>query len=224
MISRRGPIKPGVRCNLTNIAGSFRDEYLIETRLCRRFHNQSHRAEVYTQIIEPVTKNEPEGVDDMLQFMKITLAAMTALTVTSLAACSSIDTAGSTITISASIESSGQASVSDQDILYGSVTAIDGDNIAIAVGTWNDAAAGASGSAGLLTLTGETLTLTVTGTTTYSIDALGSENTPSSVSFSDIATDSILKVTYDTETSEAVSIVILGGSESISDSTSETPA
>ena len=223
MISRRGPIKPGVRCNLTNIAGSFRDEYLIETRLCRRFHNLFHRAEVYTQIIGPV-KNEPEGVDDMLQFMKITLAAMTALTVTSLAACASNDTAGSTITISASIESSGQASVSDQDILYGSVTAIDGDNIAIAVGTWNDAAAGASGSAGLLTLTGETLTLTVTGTTTYSIDALGSENTPSSVSFSDIATDSILKVTYDTETSEAVSIVILGGSESISDSTSETPA
>ena len=160
----------------------------------------------------------------MLQFIRITLAAMTALTVTSLAACSSNDTAGSTITISASIESSGQASVSDQDILYGSVTATDGDNIAIAVGTWNDAAAGASGSTGLLTLTGETLTLTVTGTTTYSIDALGSENTPSSVSFSDIATDSILKVTYDTETSEAVSIVILGGSESISDSTSETPA
>lgn len=223
MISRRGPIKPGVRCNLTNIAGSFRDEYLIETRLCRRFHNQSHRAEVYTQIIEPV-KNEPEGVDGMLQFIRITLAAMTALTVTSLAACASNDTAGSTITISASIESSGQASVSDQDILYGSVTTTDGDNIAIAVGTWNDAAAGASGSTGLLTLTGETLTLTVTGTTTYSIDALGSENTPSSVSFSDIATDSILKVTYDTETSEAVSIVILGGSESISDSTSETPA
>ena len=222
MISRRGPIKPGVKCNLTNIAGSFRDEYLIETRLCRRFHNQSHRAEVYTQIIEPVTKNEPEGVDDMLQFIRITLAAMTALTVTSLAACSSNDTAGSTITISASIESSGQASVSDQEILYGSVTATDGDNIAIAVGTWNDAAA--SGSTGLLTLTGETLTLTVTGTTAYSSDALGSENTPSSVSFSDIATDSILKVTYDTKTSEAVSIVILGGSESISDSTSETPA
>lgn len=223
MISRRGPIKPDVKCTLTNIAGSFRDEYLSETRLCRRFHNLFHRAEVYTRIIEPV-KNVPEGVDGMLQFMKITLAAMTALTVTSLAACASNDTAGSTITISASIESSGQASVSDQDILYGSVTAIDGDNIAIAVGTWNDAAAGASGSTGLLTLTGETLTLTVTGTTTYSIDALGSENTPSSVSFSDIATDSILKVTYDTETSEAVSIIILGGSESISDSTSETPA
>ena len=196
---------------LKNISNSFRDEYHSETRLCRRFHDQFHKAEVYTRIIEPVTKNEPEGVDDMLQFMRITLAAMTALTVTSLASCSSIDTAGSTITISASIESSGQASVSDQDILYGSVTATDGDNIAIAVGTWNDAADSASGSTGLLTLSGETLTLTVTGTTTYSIDVLGSENTPSSVSFSDIATDSILKVTYDTETSEAVSIVILGG-------------
>lgn len=165
----------------------------------------------------------------MLRFVKITLAAVTALAVAGLAACSSVNTAaGSTISIAASVESSGQTS--EQKTVYGKVTAVNGNSITVAVGTLNDNTATASGSdtsgadssatasgsdtSGLLTLTGHTLIFTVTDSTEYSsigIAGQTSEADTDSASSADITMDSVLEITYNTRTSEAVSVAILTG-------------
>lgn len=164
----------------------------------------------------------------MLRFAKITLAVLTVLASAGLAACTSGNTAaGSTISIAASIEASAQTTDPEQKTIYGQAASIGEKSLTIAIGTLNDTSA-ASGSANtdLLTLTGETLTLTVTDATLYSSEAPGRGSTPQAapdttdtslqadassqtVSFRDIAADSILKVTYNTRTSEAVSVTIL---------------
>lgn len=168
----------------------------------------------------------------MLRFVKITLAAVTALAVAGLAACSSVNTAaGSTISIAASVESSGQTS--EQKTVYGKVTSVDGNTITIAIGTLNDNSAPASGTdtsgavpsvpasgpdtSGLLTLTGDTLTFTLTDATEYSSNSVGgntSESGSTTISSADITADTVLEVTYSTKTLEAVSVAVFGGAPS----------
>jgi hypothetical protein len=148
--------------------------------------------------------HEAKGEIDMLRNAKITLAVLTALAMVGLTSCSSVNTAtGSTISLSASVESNGQTTDSEQKTVYGKVTAIDGNALTIAIGTVNDAAGSPSDGTGtketssdngstdatfagvgsvksdLLTMTGETITLTVTDSTKYSSEAPGGNTPPS---------------------------------------------
>jgi len=165
--------------------------------------------------------------------VKEIISLILVISVVSLSACSQKTSTSST--------NSDTSSNAGQSTIYGKVTSVNGSSISLSIGTLNSQEAmgtppaggtgtgtGAGTGAGtgsqpagggfeLLTLTGESVVITVTDDTSYSAQAASGPGqqaataTPAALSLADISEGTVLQITYLTDTLKAVSITIITG-------------
>lgn len=142
---------------------------------------------------------------------------------------------GKKYTCKVTVKASTESAVS-QTTVYGKVTAISGIKVTLALGTMNQpggtppsgqpseqSSGQPDGAPDLLTLTGETITITISDTSILSKQSMQAPNnqtsttttdtTNSTATLSDIAVGSILQITYTTSIDNLVSVQILGGDQ-----------